>query len=146
MRCEIKLIGLVAFKQEQNCDCMPNSEKSKKADNSDPMTDLLRQMGLCEDEIKGALDLADKIEKKVEVKGKPEIIPTDKFDNLTKDALIQTVKEQNSQLAHFYNVVAPQFILMIKKYKDRVLKLEDKLQKKNKQIEELSLKLEFLLK
>jgi len=118
---------------------------AKEGKESDPMTELLRQMGLCEEEIQGALDLADKIEKKVEDKCQSDIIPTE-IDNLSRDALIETIKDQKSQLSHFNNVVAPQFILLIKKYKDRVLALEEKLRQKNSKIEELSLKLEYFLK
>ena len=124
---------------------MADNEKSKGTDASDPMTELLRQMGLCEDEIEGALDLAEKIEKKVEVKSKVGAIPSN-LNALSKDSLIKMVKEQKSQLNHFQNVVAPQFILLIKKYKDRVLTLEGKLREKSKKIDEMSLKLEFLLK
>lgn len=124
---------------------MANNEKPNKTEGSDPMTELLRQMGLCEEEIEGALDLAEKIEKKVEVKAKIEQPPKD-LSEYSKDALINIVKNQKSQLNHFQNVVAPQFILLIKKYKDRVLSLESKLREKSKKIEEMSLKLEFLLK
>lgn len=124
---------------------MADPETPKKADDADPMTELLRQMGLCEDEIQGALDLAEKIEKKVDVKSKDEALPTD-LNSLPKEALIKTINEQKSQLTHFQNVVAPQFILMIKKYKDRVLALEEKLRQRNAKIDELSIKLDFLLK
>jgi hypothetical protein len=124
---------------------MANHEPPKKVNDSDPMTELLKQMGLCEDEIQGALDLAEKIEKTVEAKPKTEAIETN-LAAQSKQELISNVRELKDQLGHFQNVVAPQFILMIKKYKDRVLSLENKIQEKNKKIEELSLKLEFLLK
>jgi len=124
---------------------MADNEKPKSTDGSDPMTELLRQMGLCEDEIEGALDLAEKIEKKVEVKTKAKAIPTN-LNVLSKEALIKLVKDQKSQLNHFQNIVAPQFILLIKKYKDRVLTIEGKLREKSRKIDELSLKIEFLLK
>ncbi len=124
---------------------MADNEKPKNADSSDPMTELLRQMGLCEDEIEGALDLAEKIEKTVVEKAKDDTIPAN-LNALSKDELINTIKSQKSQLQHFQNVVAPQFILLIKKYKDRVLALEGKLRDKSKKIDELSLKLEYLIK
>ncbi|TFG04884.1 MAG: hypothetical protein EU536_03565 [Promethearchaeota archaeon] len=124
---------------------MSEEQPPKKASEPDPMTELLRQMGLCEEEIEGALDLAEKIEKKIEEKPASEITSLN-LNVLPKTTLITQIQDLKTQLSHFQNVVAPQFILMIKKYKDRVLSLENQLQQKNKKIEELSLKLEFLLK
>ena len=109
----------------------------KESEDPDLMKNLLRQMGLCEDEIEGALDLAEKIEKKIEVKSQTEAVPI-KYETLPKEDLIKLIKEKKSQLNHFQNVVAPQFILLIKKYKDRLLILEEKLRQKNVKIEELS--------
>ena len=110
------------------------------------MTDLLRQMGLCEEEIGAALNLADSIEKKVEAKSiavpKPAI-PVD-LKKLSYEELINLVERLKSDLNHFHNVVAVQLILLIKKYKDKVISLENKIQQKNAQLQELSQQLEFL--
>lgn len=125
---------LVAFKQ---CSEGENVANKKESEDPDLMKNLLRQMGLCEDEIEGALDLAEKIEKKIEVKSQTEAVPI-KYETLPKEDLIKLIKEKKSQLNHFQNVVAPQFILLIKKYKDRLLILEEKLRTKNVKIEELS--------
>ncbi|MHA1266431.1 MAG: hypothetical protein ACTSRS_14450 [Candidatus Helarchaeota archaeon] len=124
---------------------MANNTPPKKPADLDPMTDLLRQMGLCEAEIEGALDLAEKIEKAIEKKPTREKI-SQSLNKLSKEELIHSIEKLQSQINHFQNIVAPQFILLIKKYKDRVLALEETLHQKNKKIEELSLKLEFLLK
>ncbi len=124
---------------------MPKDETPDCADDSDPMKELLRQMGLCEDEIGAALDLADSIEQKVATKPKTEVALTPaEIKNLSEDELIRLVEKQKSQLDHFQNVVAVQLILIIKKYKDKVLKLEEKIQKRNAQIQELSQQIEFL--
>jgi len=126
---------------------MPKDEESKEAEDQDLTTELLRQMGLCEDEITAALDLADKIEKTIEVQNQLQTttsIPS--YEKMSRDELIKTIETHTSQLTHFQNVVAPQFILMIKKYKDRVLSLEAKLHEKNEKIKDLSQKLDFLLK
>jgi hypothetical protein len=126
-------------------DFMPKDETPDCADDSDPMKELLRQMGLCEDEIGAALDLADSIEQKVVTKPTTEAVltPTE-IKKLSEDELIKLVEKQKSQLDHFQNVVAVQLILIIKKYKDKVLKLEEKIQKRNAKIQELSQQLEFL--
>jgi len=129
-------------------DHMAKDGKSKKpADESDITTNLLKQMGLCEDEIKSALDLADKIQKKVETRQQPEPAPEPlTYDQLSTEQLLNIVETQNQQLNHFQNVVAVQFILLLKKYKDKVISLEKKLLEKNAEIEKLSKRLEFILK
>ncbi|MHA1652183.1 MAG: hypothetical protein ACTSYB_18530 [Candidatus Helarchaeota archaeon] len=126
---------------------MAEDEKQKKVKDSDLMTDLLRQMGLCEEEIGAALDLAKSIEQKVEAKSKDtvEVTPSNLID-LSKEELIQKIEKLQTELDHFHNVVAIQFILLIKKYKDRVISLENKLRQKNAQIQELSQRLSFLQK
>ena len=124
--------------------------KDEKPDNEnqDPMTDLLRQMGLCEEEIGAALNLADSIEKKVEAKSLTVPKPTIPVDlkKLSYEELISLVEKLKSELNHFHNVVAVQLILIIKKYKDKVISLENKIQQKNGQLQELSQQLEFLRK
>ena len=149
---------------------MSKEGKPKKMeDESDITTNLLRQMGLAEDEIKSALELAEKIEKKVDVSKKPEPAPATvalpvpksfKSDQASKQDLLNIIENQNTKLNHFQNVVAVQFILLIKKYKDKLISLENKLLEKNAEItslekkvlekkaevEKLSKKLEFLLK
>ena len=122
---------------------MTKDKKSKGAEEPDPMTDLLRQMGLCEEEIGAALELAQNIEKTIEQQSQTEtetISP--KFDELSEKDLIEMVKTQSSQLNYFQNVVAVQFILLIKKYKDKVIALENKIRQKNAQIKALSQELE----
>ncbi len=139
----------------------------KREDEPDITTNLLRQMGLAEDEIKSALDLAEKIEKKVEIPKKPEPAPAPatvpvpfKSDQASKQDLLNIIETNTTKLNYFQNVVAVQFILLIKKYKDKLISLENKLLEKNAEItslekkvlekkaevEKLSKKLEFLLK
>ncbi|MHA1131832.1 MAG: hypothetical protein ACTSQI_10435 [Candidatus Helarchaeota archaeon] len=124
---------------------MPENEKSECPDDHDPMKELLRQMGLCEDEIGAALDLAENIEQKVAVKPetKTDISSAD-IKILSEKELMELVEKQKTQLDHFQNVVAIQLILIIKKYKDKVIRLEEKLRQKNAKIQELSQQLEFL--
>jgi len=131
-----------------NLDDMAKDRKSKKSEaESDITTNLLRQMGLCEDEIKSALELAEKIQKKVDTRKKPEPEPKPlSLDQLSKNQLISIIETQNTQLKHFQNVVAIQFILLLKKYKDKVISLENKLLEKNAEIAKLSKRLEYLLK
>ncbi len=124
---------------------MAKDEKSKSPKAADPMTDLLRQMGLCEEEIGAALDLAQNIEKKIEQKVQPEPETLiSKFETLSEKELINMVKAQDSQLNYFQNVIAVQFILLIKKYKDKVITLESKIRQKNAQIQELTKQLELM--
>jgi hypothetical protein len=131
-----------------------DGNSKKPEDDSDITTNLLRQMGLGEDEIKSALDLAEKIQKKVETPKQPEPEPVAlNFNQLSKEKLINIVETQNTQLNHFQNVVAIQFILLLKKYKDKVISLEkkfnsleNKLLEKNAEIEKLTKRLEYLLK
>ncbi len=124
---------------------MSKDEKSKESNEPDLMTDLLRQMGLCEEEIGAALDLAESIEQKIETKGKTGVTPSKiDLEKLPVDELIKLIEEKDSQLNHFQNVVAVQLVLIIQKYKDRVISLENKLQQKNAQIEKLSKKLDLM--
>ncbi|MDD1778965.1 MAG: hypothetical protein LUQ65_12440 [Candidatus Helarchaeota archaeon] len=151
---------------------MSKEGKSKKPEGeSDITTNLLRQMGLAEDEIKSALELADKIEKKVGSQKELEVEPTpapkavpvsapSKYDLASKKDLLNIIETQNAKLNHFQNVVAVQFVLLIKKYKDKLISLENKLLEKNTEIaslekrlrekqaevQKLNTRLEFLLK
>lgn len=151
---------------------MAKERKPKKIEGeSDITTTLLRQMGLAEDEIKSALELADKIEKKVGSQKELEVEPApatvaapvsvpSKYDLTSKQDLLNIIETQNAKLNHFQNVVAVQFVLLIKKYKDRLISLENKLLEKNTEIaslekkllekqaevEKLNKRLEFLLK
>jgi len=151
---------------------MSKEGKPKKVEGeSDITTSLLRQMGLAEDEIKSAMELADRIEKKVgipkELEGAPAsapaaMLPTvpSKSSQVSKQELLNTIEAQNTKLNHFQNVVAVQFVLLIKKYKDKLISLENKLLEKNTEIaslekqvldkrtevEKLNKRLEFLLK
>lgn len=116
-------------------------------DESDITINLLRQMGLGDDDIKSAQEIAEKIQKKVETHEQPESTPEPlSYEQLSKEQLINIIETQNSSLNHFQNVVAVQFILLLKKYKDKVISLENKLVKKNDEIEKLSKRLEYLLK
>ena len=151
---------------------MSKEGKSKKPEGeSDITTNLLRQMGLAEEEIKSALELADKIEKKVGTQKELEVEPApatvavpvsvpSKYDQASKQDLFNIIETQNAKLNHFQNVVAVQFVLLIKKYKDKLISLENKLIEKNTEIvslekklrenkaevEKLNKRLEFLLK
>ncbi|MFX1294418.1 MAG: hypothetical protein ACFFD2_06135 [Promethearchaeota archaeon] len=124
---------------------MTKHENSKESVPPDLMTDLLRQMGLGEEEIGDALDLAESIEKKIELKAETKPV-TGEIKKLSEEELINIVEKQKAQLDHFQNVVAVQMILLIKKYKDMVTTLENKINQKNTQIQELSQQLELLRK
>ena len=141
---------------------MSTDRKPKKAKGEfDIFTNLFHQMGLAEDEIKSALELADKIEKKDASQNEFEVPPVPaKYSEASKQDLLNIIEVQKTKLNYFQNVVAVQFVILIKKYKDKLISLENKLVEKNAEItslekkvldqkaevEKLTTKLEFLLK
>ncbi|MDD1779124.1 MAG: hypothetical protein LUQ65_13235, partial [Candidatus Helarchaeota archaeon] len=85
---------------------MTKEGKPKKIEGeSDITTNLLRQMGLAEEEIKSALELADKIEKKVGTQKELEVEPApatvavpvsvpSKYDQASKQDLFNIIETQ----------------------------------------------------
>lgn len=153
---------------------MPKKRKSKKEKGApDISMDLFHQMGLDEDEIKSVLDLAEKIEKKVASQKEFGVVPTyapinivsnvptaPESDQKSNQDFHNIIEIQKTALNYFHNVIAIQFGLLIKKCKDKLISLEEKLLKQNVEItslekkvleqkaevENLTHKLEFLLK